>query len=123
MPTIDVQLECPVFDSFRVQQVAGMFDVPLAEKLRERFSIEVPSLDFDWQIGVIVGPSGSGKTTLARRLFGERFIEHVEWPSDRAVIDCFEGGNPASSIQQITGLAHGSRFQLAAFLGEAVPGA
>ncbi len=62
---IDIQLECPVFDSFRVQQVAGMFDVLLAEKLREQFTVNVPSLDFDWQIGVIVGPSGSGKTALS----------------------------------------------------------
>ncbi len=124
MPTIDIQLECPVFDSFRVQQVAGMFDVPLAEKLRERFSIEVPSLDFDWQIGVIVGPSGSGKTSLARRLFGKRFIEHVEWPSDRAVIDCFEGGNPERLIHSANHRpAHRSRFQLAAIMGEAVSGA
>ena len=98
--TINVQLECPVFDSFRVQQVAGMFDVPLAEKLREQFSIEVPSLDFDWQIGVIVGPSGSGKTTLARQLFAKHFVERIDWPSDRAVVDCFGD----LSIREITGL-------------------
>ncbi len=97
---IEVQLECPVFNSFRVQQVAGMFDVPLAEKVRERFAVEVPSLDFDWQIGMIVGPSGSGKTTLARRLFGQQFIERIEWPTDRAVVDCF-GDLP---IHQVTGL-------------------
>ena len=98
--TINVQLECPVFDSFRVQQVAGMFDVPLADKVREQFSVEIPPLDFDWQIGVLVGPSGSGKTTLARQLFAERFVERIDWPSDRAVIDCF--GN--LSIREITGL-------------------
>jgi GNAT superfamily N-acetyltransferase len=113
MTLIEVQLECPVFDSFRVQQVAGMFDVPLAKKLRERFSVDVPPLDFDWHIGVIVGPSGSGKTTLARRLFGKQFIEHLQWPTDRAVIDCFDLISPSAdesrrdlklSIQQITGL-------------------
>ena len=94
MPLIDVQLEFPVFDSFRVQQVAGMFDVPLAKNLRQQFTVDVPPLDFDWHIGVIVGPSGSGKTTLARRLFGKQFIEHVQWPTDRAVIDCFELMSP-----------------------------
>lgn len=97
---IEVQLECPVYDSFRVQQVAGMFDVPLAEKVRERFAVEVPALDFDWQIGMIVGPSGSGKTTLARQMFGTQYIERIEWPPDRAVIDCF-GELP---IHQVTGL-------------------
>ncbi|HTQ40328.1 MAG TPA: GNAT family N-acetyltransferase [Pirellulales bacterium] len=100
----NVELECPVFDSFRVQQVAGMFDVPLAEKMRLQFTVEVPALSgsekFDWQIGVIVGPSGSGKTTLARKLFGEQFIERISWPANRAVIDCFG----ELSIHHITGL-------------------
>ena len=141
MTHITIQLECPVFDSFRVQQVAGMFDVPLAEKVREEFSVEVPEeidgvcgpmgLSFsnrlrhqdpqsprhcNWQIGVIVGPSGSGKTTLARKLFGSNFIERVEWPRDRAVIDCFNrtpsqhpfltgaARNEELSIKEITGL-------------------
>jgi hypothetical protein len=85
-----IHLTCPVYNSFRVQQIAGMFDVPLGEKLTEEFTVEVPALDsFLWQIGVIVGPSGSGKTTLARRLFGPRFIERMDWPHDRAVVDCF----------------------------------
>lgn len=97
---IEVQLECPVFDSFRVQQVAGMFDVPLAEKVREQFAVEVPPLDFDWQIGMIVGPSGSGKTALARHMFGEQFIERIDWPSDRAVVDCFA----ELPIHDVTGL-------------------
>ncbi|HZZ27165.1 MAG TPA: GNAT family N-acetyltransferase [Pirellulales bacterium] len=101
---INVELECPVYDSFRVQQVAGMFDVPLAQKVREQFAVDVPALSgpeqFEWQIGVIVGPSGSGKTTLARRLFGEQFIEKIEWPANRAVIDCFS----ELSIREITGL-------------------
>lgn len=66
MPRVDAVVECPVYDSFRVQQVAGMFDVPLSERVRETFSVEVPPLDDAWQIGMIVGPSGSGKTTIAR---------------------------------------------------------
>lgn len=84
-----VRLACPLHDSFRVQQVAGMFDVPLAEKLREEFTIDIPTLDFAWQIGAIVGPSSSGKTTLARQLFGKNFVEHVDWPAGRAVVDNF----------------------------------
>ena len=42
MPFIDVTVDCPVFDSFRVQQVAGMFDVSLSERATERFRVEVP---------------------------------------------------------------------------------
>jgi hypothetical protein len=67
MPSLDVVVTCPVHDSFRVQQVAGMFDVPLAERATERFQVELPDASEDWQIGLIVGPSGSGKSTVARK--------------------------------------------------------
>ncbi len=100
MSTIDVQVSCPVFDSFRVQQVAGMFDVPLADRAVQRFSVEMPALGDAWKIGLIVGPSGSGKSTIARRLFGDRLYRHDPWPDDRAVIDCL-GELP---IKQVTGL-------------------
>ena len=42
MPVIDVEVSCPVFDSFRVQQVGGMFDVPLAQRASQRFKVDVP---------------------------------------------------------------------------------
>jgi GNAT superfamily N-acetyltransferase len=100
MPLIDVQVDCPVYDSFRVQQVAGMFDVPVRERARERFRVEVPELGDDWRIGLIVGPSGSGKTTIARRLFGDRLYRGRDWPRDKAVIDGL-GDRP---IKQITAL-------------------
>jgi GNAT superfamily N-acetyltransferase len=87
MPIIDLTVTCPVYDSFRVQQVAGMFDVPLSERASRRFRVEIPELGGDWQIGLIVGPSGSGKTTIARELFGSRLDRREPWPSDRAVVD------------------------------------
>ena len=40
MPRLDVVVSCPVYDSFRVRQVAGMFDVPPQDELREEFSVE-----------------------------------------------------------------------------------
>jgi GNAT superfamily N-acetyltransferase len=100
MPTIDITLSCPVYDSFRVQQVGGMFDVPLAEKAVERFSVQWPELADAWQIGLVVGPSGSGKSSLARHVFGPELDRPASWPEDRAVVDCFG----KLSIQQITGL-------------------
>ena len=101
MPTIDVEVACPVFSSFRVQQVAGMFDVPLAEKATERFRVDMPDLDeTPWKIGLIVGPSGSGKSTVARKLFGDRLYRPKHWPDDQAVVDGFG----QRSIKQITAL-------------------
>lgn len=89
MPLVDCVMECPVHDSFRVQQLAGMFDVALEEKSREAFSAEVPGVNEDWRIGVIVGPSGSGKSSVARQAFGDRLYEVREWDHDKAVVDCF----------------------------------
>jgi len=106
MPSVDVVVDCPVHDSFRVQQVAGMFDVPLADKATERFQVELPDADEEWQIGLIVGPSGSGKSTIARKWSQELRVKSQEpatvpaldstlltldssWPADRAVVDCF----------------------------------
>ncbi|RIK84405.1 MAG: ABC transporter ATP-binding protein [Planctomycetota bacterium] len=102
---MQLHVECPVFESFRVAQVAGMFDLPLAEKLRETFVVEPPELDGaepdrDWRIGLIVGPSGSGKSTVARRLFGARLYERGAWPADRAVIDGV-GELPARTIVEL----------------------
>ena len=99
MPCVDVVVRCAVHDSFRVQQVAGMFDVPLAAEQTERFTAEVPGLDEAWQIGLVVGPSGSGKSTIARRQWPAEYATGREWPADRAVIDAFSAG----SIREITG--------------------
>jgi GNAT superfamily N-acetyltransferase len=115
MPCVEVKVECPVFDSFRVQQVAGMFDVPISQRVSEEFRVELPDSVLstqcsalsepdragdDWRIGLIVGPSGSGKSTIARQIFGDRLYRQQEWPRDRAVIDGL-GDRP---IKEITGL-------------------
>ena len=81
MPAIDVTVSCPIRDSFRVQQVAGMFDVPLTEKATERFQVEIPDVSEKWTIGLIVGPSGSGKSTIARQAFGENLYSGADWPA------------------------------------------
>ena len=103
MMKLDLEVRCPVQDTFRVQQVAGMFDVPLGAESSERFCAEIPGEDEPWEIGLIVGPSGSGKSTIAREAFGASLHCGSEWPDDRAVIDCFEEcGDP--SVKEIVGL-------------------
>lgn len=126
MPTVDVVVECPIHDSFRVQQVAGMFDVPLAEKLCEKFQVQLPTREDEWQIGLIVGPSGSGKSTIARHAFKDGLYCGSDWPHDRAVVDAFGVhsvrhiidlftavgfGSPPSWIKPYHVLSNGERFR------------
>ncbi len=108
MPSVDVVVECPVFDSFRVQQVAGMFDVPLEEKSTERFTVELPEEDESWQVGLIVGPSGSGKSTVAREFFADELYRQTDWPKDRAVIDCFDDLPVRKVTELFTAVGFGS---------------
>jgi hypothetical protein len=89
MPAITATVTCPIHDSFRVQQVAGMFDLQLGAKSTERFEVDVPGLRENWQIGLIVGPPRSGKTTVARRAFRDALYSGADWPNRRAVVDCF----------------------------------
>jgi GNAT superfamily N-acetyltransferase len=99
---VEVAVDCPIHDSFRVQQVAGMFDVPLSQRASQRFRVDIPGglQDEDWRVGLIVGPSGSGKSTLARTMFADRVYRPREWAPDRAVID----GLGERPIKEITGL-------------------
>ena len=108
MPTITATVCCPVHDSFRVQQVAGMFDVPLAERATERFHVELPEIDEDWTIGLVVGPSGSGKSTIARQAFGAELYTAADWPTDRAVVDCFGEISVRHVVDLFTAVGFGS---------------
>src|SRR5262245_31091914 len=87
MGTVRVQLLTPVGRTFRVEQVAGMFDVRPEENVRHDLVAEVPGVEETWTIGAIVGPSGSGKTTLARAAFGDCVWEESEWPRGVAVVE------------------------------------
>jgi energy-coupling factor transporter ATP-binding protein EcfA2 len=101
VPIIHAVVECAAPDSFRVRQVAGMFDLPPAAGTRSAFDVEVPSPNEDWAIGVIVGPSGSGKTTVARAAFGDRLVERWDWDAQQSILDGFPKN---MGIGQITGL-------------------
>jgi len=73
-----------------VQQVAGMFDVPLADECTEQFKVDLPEPEESWQVGLIVGPSGSGKSTVAKQFYGDDLYRESDWPADKAVVDCFD---------------------------------
>jgi len=93
-------LECPIYDSFRVRQIAGMFDIDVQQKAVQTFETEEIPTDDDWKIGLIVGPSGSGKSSIARHVFGDLLYECGDWPHDKAVIDCID----CDSIRDVTQL-------------------
>jgi len=99
MPRIDVVNTCRVENSFRCQQVQGMFDLRLESAARVSIHAELPELEEPWQIGVIVGPSGSGKTTLAKAAYGP--MPRFDWRPDRAMIDDFEDADIRSIAQTL----------------------
>ena len=70
MPSLNILRESPVYDTFRSQQIMGMFDLPKTKKQKLEWKVDLPIEDFKWDIGLIVGPSGSGKSTIAGEVFG-----------------------------------------------------
>jgi len=89
MPSVHIVRETKVQDSFRVQQVKGMFDYDRTT-IRHEWTSNLPVEEKPWGIGLIVGPSGSGKTTLATEAF-KKFAFHkgFEWDVNAAVVDGF----------------------------------
>ena len=89
MPACDIVRTHKVSDSFRVSQVRGMFDYQKGE-IEHRWSVNIPTEERDWKIGLIYGPSGSGKTTIANELFPNMLVHSgFRWPKDKPVIDGF----------------------------------
>lgn len=96
----DITLTCETPRSARAQQVSGLFDVSLDEKLTSVWHHELPVEQQPWRVGLIVGASGAGKSVLARQLWGDRVIQSVDW-SNAPVIDQFPADMP---IRDITNL-------------------
>lgn len=100
MPITDVVVESDVTRSFRVEQIAGMFDVAFGEKMRHEWHVDLPIEAREWRIGAVVGPSGSGKTRIARALWPDAYHHGFDWPAARAIVDAFPQD---MSITDITG--------------------
>jgi energy-coupling factor transporter ATP-binding protein EcfA2 len=103
MQIVHAVVECPVQESFRARQVAGMFDLPVDSGMRSSFCVKVPTLDEPWSIGAIVGPSGSGKTTVAKRAFGAWMPEQWDWPENQSILEGFPGEMEIRQITQLLG--------------------
>ncbi|MGC9259701.1 MAG: GNAT family N-acetyltransferase [Phycisphaerae bacterium] len=106
---IDTTVSCPVNESFRVQQVRGMFDLPSGLGATEHFAVDIPTVQDNWQIGLIVGPSGSGKTSIARRVYGQPAVNtSAAWPPNAAIIDGFGDADIRSITQMLSAVGFSS---------------
>lgn len=101
MPTIETAVESAVTETFRVKQVAGLFDLDVQAKSSRSWRVELPEHDGEWSIGAIVGPSGSGKSRVARAAYGDALVERFDWPHDRAVVDAFPEAMSAKDITAV----------------------
>jgi GNAT superfamily N-acetyltransferase len=91
MPTAHIVRRSQINRTFRVQQVAGMFDVPHATEITHEWDATLPLEERTWSVGLIVGPSGAGKSVLGRELFPDAlFVDSAfPWPNDQSVLDGF----------------------------------
>jgi ABC-type ATPase involved in cell division/GNAT superfamily N-acetyltransferase len=96
-----IEVSVPVRKSARVLQVSGMFDLPVEEKLKNVFDVDLPIEEKPWSIGLIVGPSGSGKSTIANHFWPSVFSAGHEWSSDRSLLDDFP---KTMSVKEVVGL-------------------
>ena len=101
MPTAHVLRRSPIFTSFRVEQVRGMFDVPHKTEITHEWHVNLPLDEKPWLIGLIVGASGSGKTTIATEVFKDSYIHSAyTWDDTAALLDGFPKNLPTKAITE-----------------------
>lgn len=93
---VAVHHSCADTDTYRAARVKSLFNVS-DQATRFDIEAELPGVDEDWQIGVIVGPSGSGKTSLGAAIGP---IYDPPWPDGAPIIDAIGPGLP---FDQVTG--------------------
>ena len=92
MPSLNIVREIDLVRTPRVMQLESLFDIPITEKNKREWDINLPLDDKPWNIGLIVGPSGSGKSTILKEFFNESIFDGFEWSEDKSVIDSFPEG-------------------------------
>jgi len=139
MPKLDFVRECPVEQTARVLQLAGMFDLPATKVSRTEWQANLPIEQKPWNIGLIVGPSGCGKSTLAREMFGKFLCNGFKWDARKSIVDGFPSAlgikdltlllssvgfsSPPSWLRPFQVLSNGEQFRvtIARALAEAGP--
>lgn len=87
MPSIEFVNECKVKPSFVSSKLASAFDLNPGDGQKTVIKGELPELEDEWQVGLIVGPSGSGKTSIARHVYGDCIVDGFKWTKDKAFVD------------------------------------
>lgn len=101
MQAIDIVIESEVPRTFRTASLESVFDCPIGKKQRLEWHVEIPSLDDEWSIGMIVGPSGSGKSTVMKQAYGEPI--NWQWPADKALIDALAPDKEMTEVSAALG--------------------
>lgn len=125
----NILVQSEIKDTFRVEQLRSMFDIPKNKVSQVHLEIENKLDEKDWQIGLIVGSSGSGKTLTANEIFKDFFnVEQFIWEKGVAVIDNFDEklkikvvtenlskvgfSSPANWLRPFSVLSNGERFRV-----------
>lgn len=101
MQAIDIVIESEVPRTFRTSSLESVFDCPIGKKQRLEWHVEIPSLEDEWSIGMIVGPSGSGKSTVMKKAYGDPI--DWKWPADKALIDALAPDKEMTEVSAALG--------------------
>jgi len=82
---IEIRNSCSDFNSYRSARVKSLFNPERGDSFS--LDAEIPGVDEEWQIGVVVGPSGSGKSSIGRSISGGITDLYEGWPESEPIID------------------------------------
>ena len=85
MPNFNIIKESKYKRTFRNESIKGQFDLNI-ESIKEKFVGNIDIENKEWNVGLIVGSSGSGKSTIAKQVFGENYINQLQYGRE-SVID------------------------------------
>jgi len=97
---IEVNNKCHDFNGYRAARVKSLFNAERGDSFT--LAANLPTEDFEWQIGLIVGASGSGKTSIGKQLFGGgRIVDlYAGWDAKQPIIEAI---SPGADFNTVTG--------------------